>query len=80
MSNALAWDFDISRWPCASGGVIGASGEAVEASLSKIDTRRPGASSARSNAMAKEGHVNYDISDVPIEARGAPTMGSGWYG
>jgi len=47
---------------------------------SKIDARRPAASSARSDATAKEGHVNYDVSDVLVEARGAPTTGSGWYG
>ena len=48
--------------------------------LSKIDARRPAASSASSDATAKEGHVNYDVSDVLVEARGATTMGSGWYG
>jgi len=47
---------------------------------SNIDARRPAASSARSNAMAKEGHINYDVSDVLVEARGAPMTGSGWYG
>ncbi len=30
--------------------------------------------------MAKEGHVNDDVSDVPVEARAAPTTGRGWYG
>jgi hypothetical protein len=35
---------------------------------SKINARRPAASSACSNATAKEGHINYDISDVLVEA------------
>ncbi len=30
--------------------------------------------------MAEEGHVNYDVSDVNVEARAAPTTGSGWFG
>ena len=30
--------------------------------------------------MAEEGHVNYDISDVNVEARAAPKTGSGWFG
>jgi len=29
---------------------------------------------------AKEGHVNYDVSDVLVEARDAPTTERGWYG
>jgi hypothetical protein len=33
-----------------------------------------------SDATTKEGHVNYDVSDVLIEARAAPTMGRGCYG
>ncbi len=28
----------------------------------------------------KEGHVNYDVSDAPIEARAAPTTESGCFG
>jgi hypothetical protein len=27
----------------------------------------------------KEGQVNHDVSDVPLEARVNPTTGSGWY-
>jgi len=46
----------------------------------KIDAQRPAASSARSDATAKEKHVNYDVSNVLVEACGAPTTGSGWYG
>ena len=34
---------------------------------------RRAASSARGDATAKEGHVNYDVSDVPVEARAART-------
>ena len=48
--------------------------------LSKIDALTSAASSARSDAMAEEGHVNYDISDVNVEARAAPKTGSGWFG
>ena len=33
-----------------------------------------------SDATTKEGHVNYDVSDVLVEARAAPTMGRGCYG
>ena len=47
---------------------------------SKINALRSAASSQRSNTTAKEGHVNYDVSDVPIEARAAPTTGSGCCG
>jgi hypothetical protein len=39
--------------------------------LSKIDALTSAASSARSDAMAEEGHVNYEISDVNFEARTA---------
>ena len=42
--------------------------------------RAPAASSTRSDATAKEVHVNYDVSDVLVEARGAPKTGSGLYG
>ena len=28
----------------------------------------------------EEGHVNYDVSDVNVEARAAPKTGSGWFG
>ena len=45
--------------------------------LSKIDMLRSAASLARGNMTVKEGHVNYDVSDVPVEARAAPTTGSG---
>ncbi len=38
------------------------------------------ASSARSNATAKEGYVNHNVSNVPVEARAAPDTGRGWYG
>ena len=48
--------------------------------LSKIDALTSAASSARSDAMAEEGHFNYDISDVNVEARAAPKTGSGWFG
>ena len=41
----------------------------------KIDALRSAASSARNDAMAKEGHVNYDVSDVSVKARAAPTTG-----
>ena len=30
--------------------------------------------------MAKEGHVNHNVSDVPVEVRINPMTGSGWYG
>ena len=46
----------------------------------KIDALRSAASSARNDAMAKEGHVNYDVSNVPVLARADPTTGRGWYG
>ena len=68
---------------------VGALGEAVEPARcdsscrlfsSEIDALRSTASSARSDATAKEGHVNHDVSDVPVEARVNPTTGSGWYG
>ena len=48
--------------------------------LSKINALRSAASSQRSNVTAKEGHVNYDVSDAPIDARTAPTTGSGCFG
>ncbi len=48
--------------------------------LSKISALRSAASSQRSDATAKEGHVNYDVSDAPIEARAAPMSGSGCFG
>ena len=35
------------------------------------------ASTAQCDVTAKEGHVNYDISNVPVEARLAPTTGKG---
>jgi len=73
----------------ASGRVIGSLGEALEASAlsprvdlfrQKIDALRSTASDARSDATKKKGHVNYDVSNVPVEARAAPTMGSGCHG
>ena len=48
--------------------------------LTNIDALRSTASSARSDAMAKEGHVDYDVSSVPVKARAGPTTGRGWYG
>jgi len=70
----------VTDW-CVGGGCGGRRvATARQYILSKIDARRPAASSARSDATAKEGHVNYDVSDVPVEARAAPTMGSGCYG
>ncbi len=48
--------------------------------LFNIDALTSAASSARSDATANEGRVNYDASDVPIEARAAPTTGSGCHG
>jgi len=46
----------------------------------QIDALRSAASSTRSDATAEEGHVNYDVSDVTVEACAAPMMGSGWFG
>jgi len=40
----------------------------------------PGDHRQMSDATTKEGHVNYDVSDVLVEARAAPTMGRGCYG
>jgi len=34
----------------------------------------PGDHRQMSDATTKEGHVNYDVSDVLVEARAAPTM------
>ena len=45
-----------------------------------IDVLTSAASSARCDATEKEGHVNYDVLDVPVEARAAPTTGRGCYG
>jgi len=45
-----------------------------------IDALPSAASSARSDATANEGCVNYDVSDVPIEARAAPTPRNGCHG
>ena len=47
---------------------------------SKIDALTSPASTARCDATAKEGHVNCDVSDVPVKARAAPTTGSGCHG
>ena len=76
----------ISRWRRASGGIIGTLGEVADACAlcwrvdefrRKNDALRSTATSARGDATAKEGHVNYDVSDVPVVARAARTMGSG---
>jgi hypothetical protein len=40
----------------------------------------PGDHHQMSDATTKEGHVNYDVSDVLVEARAAPTTGRGCYG
>jgi hypothetical protein len=40
----------------------------------------PGDHRQMSDATTKEGHVNYEVSDVLVEARAAPTMGRGCYG
>jgi len=45
-----------------------------------IDALTSAASSACSGAMANEGRVNYDLSEVPIEAPAAPMTGSGCHG
>jgi len=45
-----------------------------------IDALTAAASSTHSNTTANKGSVNYDVSDVPVEARAAPTMGSGCHG
>ena len=42
-----------------------------------IDALTSAASSARCNATEKEGHVNYDVLNVPVEACAAPTTGRG---
>jgi hypothetical protein len=44
---------------------------------SKIDALRSTASDARSDTTKKKGHVNYDVSNVPVEAHAAPMTGSG---
>ena len=31
----------------------------------------------RRQTRENKGHINYDLSDVPVKARAAPTMGSG---
>ena len=45
--------------------------------LLKINVLRSSASPAHGNATAKEGHVNFDVFDVPVKVRAAPTTGSG---
>ena len=35
--------------------------------------------SKRSDGTAKEGNINDNVSDVPVEAHTAPTTGRGWY-
>ena len=72
-----------------SGGVIGASGEAVEAGAlqQRVDVfhqksmRRglqplPDMATQR-RTRENKGHVNYDLSDVPVKAHAAPKTGSG---
>ena len=41
----------------------------------KIAALRSAASLARNDEMAKEGHINFDVSDVSDKARAAPTTG-----
>jgi hypothetical protein len=41
--------------------------------LLKIDALRSAASPLSVDATAKEGHVNYDVFDVSVEARAART-------
>ncbi len=48
--------------------------------LLKIDVLRSAAVSEHSNTTAKEGHVNCDISDVPVLARADPTTRRDRYG
>ncbi len=48
--------------------------------LLKIDALRSAAVSERSNATAKEGHVNCDVSDVPVLTRTDPTTQRDRYG
>jgi hypothetical protein len=66
--------------------VIGSLGEAVERcdrasmNLLKIDALRSAASPLSGDATAKEGHVNYDVFDVSVEACAAHTTGSGCHG
>ena len=62
---------------CIRGGCGGRRFATVRRCISsKIDARRPAASSARSDATAKEGHVNYDVFDILVEACSAPTTRS----
>ena len=44
-----------------------------------IEALRSTASSACSDATVKEGHVNHDVSDVPVKVCANPMTGSGWY-
>jgi hypothetical protein len=48
--------------------------------FSKINAPRSTASSQRGDATANKGEQGYDLSDVPVKARTAPTMGSGCHG
>ena len=48
--------------------------------LLKTNALRSVALSERSNATAKEGHVNCDVSDVPVLARADPTTRRDRYG
>ena len=42
-----------------------------------IDAQRSAASLARGDMTENKGHTNYDVSDVLVKARTAPTTGSG---
>ena len=46
---------------------------------SKINALRSAASSARNDATAEKGHINYDVSEVPVLAHADPTTGRGCY-
>jgi hypothetical protein len=45
-----------------------------------IDALRSTASSRRGDATVKEGRVNYDVFDVPVEGIAGRMMGRGCYG
>ena len=63
------------------GGVCGCQRVATACRLISlnIDVLTSAASSAQCDATEKEGHVNYDVLDVPVEARAAPMTGRGCY-
>ena len=69
-----------------SGGVLGkgggvllalGTGSCLKEEIMKINKLTSAASSARRDATANEGHVNYDASDVIVEAIGSCMTGSG---